>query len=113
VFYIGEHAGCFAGGLSVLCHKYVNGFDHVYISNCFWCLYEPLLPRFNPASAGSGVAVSSVVTFVSVFYFGGRGGKLSDSCHKCVTDVWKKLSFNFVWCICFGNLKLFCYLNLV
>jgi hypothetical protein len=55
-----------------------------------------LLPsRFNPTSAGAGIAVPSIMMFASGFYIWGHAGSyagdLSKLCHKCVTDVHKRL----------------------
>jgi len=63
------------------------------------------LSGFNPASAGAGITVPSIATFVSGFYNGGHASYyasgLAKLCHKCVTDACKRLTlhfcFSFLW----------------
>jgi hypothetical protein len=58
-------------------------------------MFNLLLLSFNPVSAWSGVTVPVAEIFVSTFYSGecasGSGDHLSKLCHKCMTDVSKRL----------------------
>jgi len=55
----------------------------------------------TPTTAGTGITVPSITTFESVFYIRGYAGcyvgGLSELCHKCVTDIWKRLLSGNCW----------------
>jgi len=49
-------------------------------------MYKSLLSGFNPASAGTGIAILSVMTYASVFYIGKQAGGLLKLCHNVLAD---------------------------
>jgi hypothetical protein len=55
----------------------------------------PSLSKFNSTSAWAGFAVHSIATFASIFYNGGSAGGISGLCHKCMTEVQKRLTTAF------------------
>jgi hypothetical protein len=54
-------------------------------------LFVQIRINLCPMSVGAGIAAPSTALFVSVFYIRGYMGGLSDLCHKCVTDIQKRL----------------------